>query len=284
MNACVTVISIVSNRGKSGRPRVSASSAPRGHRFERQLYGERRRARPPFHWLRGGGVRGRLVALWEGLERRAAYPPAASLRSVGGPKGRAASPLAAEWRGGGVGGVRKRRAGSLPAAGWRGGGMGGVRWTGPPSRRRPGGGAGEVCGAGLPFPPPDWRRGGSGPWGRAALSPAARSRGGWGPGGRAAFLPAAVRWVAGWVGYGKWQCMKCATTYSGLSEPARVLPSPSIKTPRWATCVDKICVSEPANRNAARRLGTTFTRRPKLSGHCTAKHSKGPGTSARIDS
>ena len=35
-----------------------------------------------------------------------------------------------------------------------------------------------------------------------------------------------------------------------------------------------IRVSEPANRNAARGLGTTFARWPTFQGHCTAKHSK----------
>ena len=34
-----------------------------------------------------------------------------------------------------------------------------------------------------------------------------------------------------------------------------------------------IRVSEPAHRNAARGLGTAFARWPRLSGHCTAKHS-----------
>jgi len=45
---------------------------------------------------------------------------------------------------------------------------------------------------------------------------------------------------------------------------------PSIWSPRWSTYVSVIRVSEPANRNAARGLGTTFARWPRFWGHCTA--------------
>ena len=76
MIASLTVSRIGINRGASGRPRVSASSAARGRRNERvtysppswcnqrifrtaQSFGERRSARASSHRLLGGKVRGR---------------------------------------------------------------------------------------------------------------------------------------------------------------------------------------------------------------------------------
>jgi len=224
MNACVMVNLIVSNRGKLGLPRVLACSAARGRQLERLIDGERRRARPSFHRLRGSAVGGRLLVVCEGPGRRPASPQAAGLRGVGGPMGKAAPPRAAGWLGKGVGGVRGRRADAAPAAIWRvaevsgvqvkepppprppGGGVGGARWGGPPSRRRPGGKAGGVCGAGPPFSLADGWRVAGGPWARAASSPAAGRR------------------VAGWVGLGNWQGRNCASIYCRLPEPVRVLP------------------------------------------------------------
>ena len=148
---------------------------------------------------------------------------------------------------------RERRSASAPSHRLLGGGV----------RGPPGGGVGRSGGEGR-LPPGRRFAGLGGSWGEGRIPAEWR---GWGVRGGG---PPPRRAPVGGVSAGHALCAYLlryglrASPYYGLSEPERVLPSPFICSLRWFTCVSVIRVSEPANHNAARGLGTTFARWPSF--------------------